>query len=57
MQLLKGRSARESNLVLSRTGQFWEHGSFDHVIRKGNFDKTVLYVLNNREGGIGKTLA
>jgi REP element-mobilizing transposase RayT len=47
MQLLKGRSARECNLVLSRTGQFWEHESFDHVIRLGKFDKTVRYVLNN----------
>lgn len=47
MQSLKGRSARECNLVLSRTGQFWEHESFDHVIRPGKFDKTVRYVLNN----------
>jgi REP element-mobilizing transposase RayT len=47
MQLLKGKSARECNLVLSRTGQFWEHERFDHVIRKGKFDKTVRYVLNN----------
>lgn len=47
MQSLKGRSARECNLVLSRTGRFWEHESFDHVIRRGKFDKTVRYVLNN----------
>lgn len=47
MQTLKGRSARECNLVLSRTGQFWEHEGFDHVIRTGKFDKTVRYVLNN----------
>ena len=47
MQLLKGRSARECNLILSRTGQFWEHESFDHVIRTGKFEKTVRYVLNN----------
>lgn len=47
MQSLKGRSARECNLVLSRTGRFWEHESFDHVIRRGKFDKTVGYVLNN----------
>jgi REP element-mobilizing transposase RayT len=31
-QSLKGRTARECNLVLSRTGGFWEHESFDHVI-------------------------
>ena len=47
MQSLKGSSARESNLVLSRTGQFWEHENFDHVIRRGKFDKAIRYVLNN----------
>ena len=44
---LKGRSARECNLALNRKGSFWEHESFDHVIRPGNFDKTIRYVLNN----------
>ena len=47
MHLLKGRSARESNLILSRRGQFWEHESFDHVIREGKFSATIKYVLNN----------
>ena len=47
MHSLKGRSARECNLVLGRTGGFWEHESFDHVVRQGKFDKTVRYVLNN----------
>lgn len=47
MQLLNGRSAREANFVLLRTGQFWEHESFDHVIRAGKFGKTLAYVLNN----------
>ena len=47
MQWIKGRSARECNQVLRRTGQFWEHESFDHVIRPGKFRKTLLYVLNN----------
>jgi len=44
---LKGRSARECNLLLDRRGAFWEHENFDHVIRKGYFDKTIKYVLNN----------
>ena len=47
MHSLKGRSARECNLLLQRTGSFWEHESFDHVIRDGKFDKTMRYVLNN----------
>ena len=47
MHSLKGRGARECNLLLERTGPFWEHESFDHVIRSGKFDKTIRYVLNN----------
>lgn len=35
MHAVKGRSARECNLILSRSGSFWEHESFDHVIRHG----------------------
>lgn len=47
MHTVKGRSARECNLILHRTGSFWEHESFDHVIRPGRFHKTLRYVLNN----------
>ncbi len=47
MQLLKGGSARECNRILARTGQFWEHESFDHVVREGRFYQTIKYVLNN----------
>jgi REP-associated tyrosine transposase len=47
MHRLKGRSAREANIALSRSGQFWEHESFDHVVRSGKLMDTVRYVLNN----------
>ena len=47
MHSLKGSSARQCNLILSRRGQFWEHESFDHVIREGKFYQTIRYVLNN----------
>ena len=47
MHSLKGRAARECNLLLGRIGAFWEHESFDHVIRPGKFDKTIRYVLDN----------
>jgi REP-associated tyrosine transposase len=47
MQSLKGRSARECNLALSRAGQFWEHESFDHVVRPGKLAATIKYVLSN----------
>jgi len=47
MQSLKGRSARECNLILSRSGRFWEHESFDHVVRPGKLMSTIRYVLDN----------
>ena len=47
MHSVKGRSARECNIILARSGSFWEHESFDHVIRPGRFDSTMRYVLNN----------
>lgn len=47
MHSVKGRSARECNQILSRSGSFWEHESFDHVIRRGKFNRTMRYVLNN----------
>ena len=47
MQRIKGSSARECNLLLSRRGQFWEHESFDHFIRAGKLMRSVRYVLNN----------
>ena len=47
MQTIKGRSARACNLTLGRSGGFWDHESFDHVIRAGRFHKTIRYVLNN----------
>ena len=47
MHSTKGRSARECNRLLNRSGEFWEHESFDHVIRPGKFEKTLRYVLNN----------
>lgn len=47
MHSVKGRSARQCNLILSRSGPFWEHESFDHVIRPGKFGATIRYVLNN----------
>jgi len=47
MHTIKGRSARACNIILGRSGAFWEHESFDHVIRAGKFHKTIRYVLNN----------
>ena len=48
MQSLKGVTARRCNLILGRSGSFWEKESFDHVIRDdAGFARAVRYTLNN----------
>jgi REP element-mobilizing transposase RayT len=48
MQSLKGYTARKCNLVLGRSGQFWQHESFDHIIRdEPEFVRIIRYTLNN----------
>jgi len=45
---LKGRSARESNLILGRTGPFWQHESYDHFVRnRKGFDRIRDYIEQN----------
>lgn len=48
MQSLKGYTARQCNLTLGRSGEFWQHENFDHVVRdQSEFRRTLKYVLNN----------
>jgi len=48
MQRWKGRTAFECNRVLKRRGQFWEHESYDHVVRnEDEWFRIVRYVLEN----------
>ncbi len=48
LQNHKGYSARESNKVLNKKGQFWQDESYDHYVRKENeFYKIVWYIINN----------
>lgn len=48
LRLIKGSTARESNLILNRTGQFWHHESFDHVVRdEFELKRIVKYIMNN----------
>lgn len=59
MHSLKGYTARKANLALGRSGSFWQHESFDHVIRSPEeWERTVSYVLNNPvKAGLGEKLA
>ena len=48
LRKIKGSTARECNKILSRTGAFWQHESYDHVIRdEVELKHIVEYVLNN----------
>jgi putative transposase len=48
MHSLKGYTARQANLLLGRQGDFWQHESYDHVIRDAaEFERIVNYVLEN----------
>ncbi|MDJ0364307.1 transposase [Hymenobacter sp. H14-R3] len=49
MQRLKGRTALAANKLLHCQGQqFWQHESYDHVVRHGKEEERVIaYVLNN----------
>lgn len=45
---LKLYTARRANQLLGRTGQFWQHESYDHVVRdEGEWRRILLYVINN----------
>jgi putative transposase len=48
MHSLKLYTAREANLVLGRTGSFWQHENYDHVVRdEAELRRIILYVVHN----------
>ena len=48
MQSLKGRTALKANSVLGRSGSFWQHENYDHVVRdETERERIIAYVLNN----------
>ncbi|HKQ75019.1 MAG TPA: transposase [Blastocatellia bacterium] len=48
MDSLKGWTARRCNRTLNRRGQFWQHESYDHVIRnQAEWERVVNYVVKN----------
>lgn len=48
MHSLKRHTARQANKVLGREGAFWQHESYDHVVRdRQEWERIVAYVLNN----------
>jgi len=48
LRLLKGRTARYCNQALGRTGAFWHHESYDHVVRDDKeLGRIVKYIVEN----------
>ena len=46
----KSFTAKKANQVLKRSGEFWQHEYYDHLIRDAaEFDRAVLYVAENPE--------
>jgi REP element-mobilizing transposase RayT len=47
-RLLKGATAYACSRALNRSGQFWQHESYDHLIRSDEeLERTIWYVLSN----------
>jgi putative transposase len=48
LQKHKRHTAKECNKLLNRSGQFWTHESYDHVVRNNDeFNRIVFYTINN----------
>lgn len=48
MASLKGYTAREANRLLGRKGQFWQHESYDRVVRdEDELMRILAYVIDN----------
>jgi putative transposase len=48
MHSLKGYTARAANKLLQREGVFWQHESYDHVVRdEVEMTRIIRYVVNN----------
>ena len=47
LQRLKGYTALQANKLLKRTGAFWQSESYDHVVRSGELERILSYILHN----------
>jgi putative transposase len=47
LQGIKGEGALRCNRVLGRAGQFWQHESYDRVVREDEFARVARYILMN----------
>jgi putative transposase len=48
LRLIKGSTSREANKILNRSGSFWHHESYDHIVRnEKELNNIVNYILQN----------
>lgn len=48
LRKLKGRTSRSCNLLLKRSGQFWQHESYDRFVRdEKELVRIINYILQN----------
>jgi REP element-mobilizing transposase RayT len=48
LRLIKGSTARKANKILGRSGSFWQHESYDHLVRSDDErERIIRYILNN----------
>ena len=48
MQSLKRHTSRQSNIVLNKSGTFWEEESYDHIVRDEiELLRIMKYILND----------
>lgn len=48
LRLIKGSTAFMANKALGRSGQFWQHESYDHLVRNDKErDNIIRYILEN----------
>jgi len=56
LRRVKGRSAREANLLLCRTGEsFWQSESFDHWVRNADEMARIAHYIENNPVTAGLT--
>lgn len=47
LQRIKGYTALQANKLLGRSGAFWQAESYDHVVRTGEFERILAYIMHN----------
>jgi REP element-mobilizing transposase RayT len=47
MKGIKGSSGRNINKLLGRRGQLWQDESFDRIMRTGEFEEKLAYIVMN----------